>query len=232
MSNPTNNKEKPIVVLCHGLSSSKDSRTYVSLQEILNNHKISTFRFDFFGHGESEGEFENVTISEAADDILNAIKFLKQLGYTKIGLMGSSFGGMASILVASRIKDLFVLALKSPVSDYLGKLIAQRSKQEIEMWRRRGFIYYSSNGRKLKLLFFEDAEKINGYEAAKKIKTPTLIVHGNEDETVPIEQSKKTASLIKNSKLEIIKGANHRYSDSQHFEKMLSLISTFIKKNS
>ena len=231
LSNPTSSKEKPIIILCHGFSASKNSHTYVRLQEILNKYQISTFRFDFFGHGESEGKFEDITISEAVDDILNAIKFLKNQGYTKIGLVGSSFGGIASLMAASKTDDLFILALKSPVSNYEEKEYATKSKEELEEWRNRGFRYYvSGDGRKLKLnyTFFEDFKNNNGYEAAKKIKIPTLIVHGDNDESVPIEQSKKTASLIENCKSEIIEGADHRYSKPEDFEKMLDLISKFI----
>lgn len=235
LSNPTSSKEKPIIILCHGFSTSKNSHTYVRLQEILNSHEISTFRFDFFGHGESEGNFEDVTISEAVNDILNAIKFLKKLGYSKIGLMGGSFGGLAGIMAASKTNDLFILALKSPVSDYEEKERVTKTKEELEEWEKKGYTYYiSGEGKKLKLnyTFFEDFKNNNGYEAAKKIKIPTLIVHGDRDESVPIKQSKKTASLIENCKLEIIKGADHRYSRPRDFEKMLDLISKFIIKNS
>jgi hypothetical protein len=235
ISDPSSDKVRPIVILSHGLSSSKDSRTYLGLEKILNNHKISTFRFDFFGHGESEGKFEDITISEAVDDILKAIEFLKELRYSKIGLFGSSFGGLASIIAASKRKDLFVLVLKSPVSNYLGKIIAKESKEEMETWKERGFIYYlAGDGQRQKLnySFFKGAEKVNGYEIAEKINLPTLIVHGDRDEIVPIEQSKKLAGLIKNCKLEIIKGADHRYSAPEYFKKMLNLISKFIIKNS
>ena len=70
------------------------------------------------------------------------------------------------------------------------------------------------------------------YESADKIKFPTLIVHGDKDKIVPVEQSKKTASLIKNCRLETIEGADHTYSNPEHFEMMLDLISEFIIKNS
>lgn len=192
LSNPTYRREKPVIILCHGLKSSKESQTYLRLEKILNKAEISTFRFDFYGHGESDGKFDELNPSEAAneevDDVQNAIKFLKETGYEKIGLMGSSFGGMASIMAASASNDVFLLALKSPVSEYLGN-------------------------------------------AAKKIKIPTLIVHGSDDEVVPVEQSKKTAGLIKNCRLEIIRKADHRYSEPEDFEKMIFLISRFIIKN-
>lgn len=235
LSNPTSSREKPIIILCHGFSSSKDGRTYISLEKNLNENEISTFRFDFFGHGESEGKFEEITTSEAVDDVQNALKFVKESGYKKIGLVGSSFGGMASILAASTTEELYILALKSPVSDYLGKTTSQEARKQIEEWKEKGFTFITSpdgEKRKLNYTFIEDAKKINGYESAEKIKIQTFIVHGDKDETVPIEQSKKTASLIENCSLEIIEGADHTYSQPEHFEKMLELISAFIVKNS
>jgi hypothetical protein len=113
--------------------------------------------------------------------------------------------------------------------------IAQQDKQQRDSWKEKGFVSFTNgNGRERRLnySFYEDAEKIKGYESAKKIKLPALIVHGDKDEAVPVEQSKKTASLIENCGLEIIKGADHRYSNPEHFEKMLDLISQFIINNS
>lgn len=235
LSNPTSDKQKPIIISCHGFTTSKESSTCVSLERILNKHSIATFRFDFFGHGESEGKFEDITISEAVNDILNAIKFLKAKGYSKIGLVGSSFGGMASILAASKTDDLFVLALKCPVFDLLGKLISQVNRYPVEKWKEKGFIWHTNavgKKSKLKYSFFEDAEKVKGYEAAKKIKIPILIVHAGEDKSVPVEQSIKAAGLIEDCRLEIIKGANHEFSNPEDLKEVLDLISEFIIENS
>jgi len=235
LSNPTSQEEKPIIILCHGFSTSKEGRTYVRLEEILNKHAVSTFRFDFFGHGESEGKFEEITTYEAVDDIQNAIKFLRESGYEKIGLVGSSFGGMASIIEAGKTDDLYVLALKSPVSDYMALIHSRVDEQDIKNWKEKGIIDVTGvdgETRKLYYSFYEEAEKVKAYDGAQKIKIPALIVHGDEDETVPIEQSRKTASLIENCRLETIEGADHTYSKARHFEKMLDLISEFIVEQS
>jgi alpha/beta superfamily hydrolase len=235
LSNPTNDQGKPVIILCHGFSTSKDGRTYVRLEEILNDKKISTFRFDFYAHGESEGNFQEITTSEAVDDVQNAIEFLKKSGYEKIGLVGSSFGGLASILTASQSDDLYLLALKSPVSDYKSMAHTRSSDEEIDDWKNKGYIELDSvneERRRLNYSFYEDAEKVNAYEASRKIKIPALIVHGDEDETVPIEQSIKTARLIEDCRLEIIAGCDHFYSSPEHFEKLLDLVSGFIVENS
>jgi len=235
LSNPTSQKEKPIIILCHGFSTSKEGRTYVRLEEILNDKGVSTFRFDFFGHGESEGKFEEITTFEAVDDIQNAIKFLKESGHKIIGLIGSSFGGMASIIEAGKTDDLYVLALKSPVSDYMALIHSRVDEQDIKGWKEKGVIDVTGVDGEIRILnfsFYEEAEKVKAYEAAQNIKIPTLIVHGDEDETVPIEQSRKTARLIENCRLETIEGADHTYSDRSHFKKMLELISEFIIEQS
>ncbi len=235
LSNPSPHEEKPIIILCHGFSTSKEGRTYVRLEEILNGSGISTFRFDFFGHGESEGKFEEITTFEAVDDIQNAIRFLRESGCKKIGLVGSSFGGMASIIEAGQTNDLYVLALKSPVSDYMALIHSREDEQDILNWKEKGVIEVAGvdgEARTLEYSFYEEAHKVKAYEAAQKIKIPALIVHGNDDETVPIKQSRKTASLIENCRLEIIEGADHTYSKPEHFEKMLDLISEFIIEQS
>lgn len=235
LSVPNEDKVQPIIILCHGFSSSKEGRTYLSLEDILNKKGISTFRFDFFGHGESHGLFENITTSEAVDDVLNAMVFIQKSGYNKIGLMGSSFGGMASLLTASQSDIPYILALKSPVSDYRSMVLTQRSGHEIQEWKEKGVMEFEGvddGKQRLGYAFYEDAKKIHAYEAISNIKMPTLIVHGEEDETVPVEQSRKAANLIPKARLITIPGCDHTYSNPQHFDELLNLITQFIIENS
>ncbi|MFP4081912.1 MAG: alpha/beta hydrolase family protein [Candidatus Aminicenantes bacterium] len=235
LSNPTSQKERPVIVLCHGFFRSKDGRTYLQLEKILNSHNISTFRFDFFGHGESEGKFEDITISEAVDNVWKAVQFLKESGWGKIGLFGSSFGGMAGLIAASKTDDLYVLALKSPVSDYGALLTSSARQEEIKVWREKGYTILTDvegKKRRLNYSFFRDSANIQGHKAAEKIRIPTLIAHGSKDVTVPLKQSQKTASMISDCRLEIIEGADHIYSQPEHFQKMLDLVSDFIIQHS
>jgi len=231
LSNPTGETKVPIIILCHGLSTSKDGRTCSRLETMLNQKGISTFRFDFYGHGESEGTFEDITLSEAINDVHEAIHFLFNAGYEKLGLMGSSFGGFASLIAASELLELILLALKSPVSDYLGLLIARDQEIEIPLWKQKGFIsVVGSDGKNLQLnySFYKDAETIKSYDAIRKIKASAMIVHGDKDRTVPLEQSIHCAHLMEDCRLEIIQGADHTYTQPRHFERMLSLIEDFI----
>lgn len=234
LSNPSGDLDIPIIILCHGFTSEKNSPTYINLEESLNKANMATFRFDFYGHGESDGKFEDITISEAVDDALNAVKFIKNKGYKKIGLFGSSFGGITALIVASQTPELLVLALKAPVSDFHDIEIKKRGEEGIREWNERGYAYrIKSDGTKLRLnySFFKDTKNNIAYPIASKIKIPTIIVHGDQDKNVPIQQSKKTSQIIKNCKLEIIQGADHRFTNKKDFDKCTKLISEFIIKH-
>ena len=224
----------PIMILCHGFTTSKDNSTNNKLEGILNKDNIATFRFDFFGHGESRGDFSEITISKAVDAILQAIKYIKTLGYYNIGLFGSSFGGMSSIITASKTEDLSLLVLKSPVSDYFEVETMRRNKKNINEWQNKGYVIHkNSKGeeRKLKYSFFEDIKNNNGYEVAKNINIRTLIIHGNLDNVVPIEQSKKISKIINDCELKVISGAGHKYSNPGEFNEMINIASNFISNN-
>ncbi len=225
----TNNKDW-ILIMAHGFSSNKNTKNFVKLSEMLDEKDVSTLRFDFWGHGESEGKFENITISEAVDDILSAITFVKGLGYRKIGLLGSSFGGISSIIASSKTSELSFLALKSPVSDYWEIEREKYTKEELDDWKIEGFKEYEDDGKfmKLRYSFIADLDNNNAYKAAKNIKIPTLIVHGDLDGDVPYSQSQKLVSILSNAQLVTINGANHRYTEGNHAEQMLQVFYSFI----
>lgn len=225
------NNKSIVVILCHGFGTDKDSPKIVALSDRLSINKLSTIRFDFYGHGESDGRFEDITLSRAVENVLSVIKYAKDQGYKTIYLVGSSFGGAASILAAAQSIDVARLALISPVSSYKQKEVRKWGLEGLEKWKENGYVYkIKKDGRKLKLnyKFFEDLSKNDGYSAAETIKAPTLIVHGSKDETVLIEQSIKTSKIISDCHLEIIEGADHRYTQEVDYNKMLKLVVDFL----
>ncbi len=233
LSNPTNDVDAPIVILCHGFATDKGGFTFVALEKALNENHISTLRFDFFGHGESDGKFEDITISQETEDIFSAIEYLKSLGYSSMGLVGSSSGGGAAIMAAAKLPDLFALALKAPAVDHVELEIAERGEKGIREWKKEGFVMYErGNGEKLKLnySFFEDLKNNIGYDVAEKISMSTLIVHGDADCDVPISQSIKLSKMIKDCHLEIFSGADHKFTRPEDFKRMIEIISEFIIK--
>jgi len=219
LTRPGKSLTSSIMILCHGFASSKNNTTYSVLAPKLMNAGIASFRFDFFGHGESEGDFADLTVSQSINDILAAIDFIKKKGYEKIGLMGSSFGGLSSIIAASKTNLLKFLVLKAPVSNYL-ELYKNKDINVIKKWEKNK--YRTVEGKKLKYDFYLDSINNIGYKAAEKIHIPVLIIHGNLDKDVPVEQSINLSKIIDDCALEIVINANHSFSQQSHFRQMIN----------
>lgn len=109
-------KEKPVVILCHGLSSNKDRPHYESFARNLKEQDVASLRFDFYGHGESEGTLEEFDFEVGKQNILDSINFLKEEGYSRYIVSGSSFMGVCAIMASELCKDIIALVLMSPGS--------------------------------------------------------------------------------------------------------------------
>lgn len=228
---PSGDTSKLMVIMIHGFSSSKNTPNFITIADFLTEKGIASFRFDIYGHGESDGNLEDITVSEAVDDAKEAINYIMDKGYTNVALLGSSFGGLTSIIAASQMPDLKFLILKSPVSNYEEKEKTTKPPAELKEWKRTGqMMYEKSDGSETHIhySFYEDFKNNDGYTFAPSIHIPTLIVHGENDEVVPVAQSIKTSKLIPDCKLIIVKSADHRYSKSAHQEQMLDAIKKFI----
>lgn len=225
-------KSKLTVIICHGFSSSKEGSAK-DIAEALKEKGINSFRFDFYGHGESDGEFEKVTVSEGVDNIINAYKYLREEGFERIGLLGTSFGGACSIQAAAQLPELAFLALRSPVTDYLDKELMTKTKSELEEWKSNGFrIYKNGKGEERKLFysFFEDMYKNRGFTAGTNIKVDTFVVHGDKDDRVPLILSEMFVKVVPNAVLEIVSGADHIYSDPELDKLAISILVNWMCK--
>ena len=220
-----------VVLLLHGFMSSKESDTNRSLTARLLPRHIATCRFDFFGHGESDGPFQRLTLTRCLDQADGVLRWLKRSGYSRIGLVGSSFGGLVAIHTAARHPDLFAVGLKCPVSDYPSIWRGRLGEDGINRWKETGLLSFATPEGKARLEwdFYEDLLRYDGYRAAGEIQSPTLIVHGDADEYVPFDQSLRLLDALKGPKeFEAIAGANHDFSEPKDFEKMAARIAKWV----
>ena len=231
LTTPSGGTDK-IAILCHGFLSSKTSSTNNVLTQILIDHGIGTFRFDFFGQGESEGPFHQITTTLGVEQASAAIDLMRGKGYRHIGLMGSSFGGLVSILTAAQRQDLRCLALKCPVVDFAEELRLEFGDAELETWKTSGTIPNILGGParvKLAFAFYEDCLERIAYEPATRIIAPTLIVQGDADEHVPLHQSRRLYEALPGHKqLEMLPGADHQFTKGEDFKRMTTLITNWL----
>ncbi len=221
-----------VAVLCHGFLSSKTSSTNNALTRMLTGQGIATFRFDFFGQAESDGPFDQLTVTLAVEQTLAAIDLMRQKGFRRIGLMGSSFGGLVSILSASQRTDLACLALKCPVVDFAEELRLEFGEDGMATWKATGTIPDILGGPdpvKLHYAFYEDCLREIAYDPARSITAPTVIVQGDQDEHVPLHQSRRLYGALRVKKhLEMVSGADHQFTKGEDFNRMTKVIADWL----
>lgn len=94
----------PMVILMHGIFSSKDYNPMPSLAKALARAGIASIRFDFDGHGKSQGRMQDMTIEKEIADAMAIWEYAESLPYvTQIGLLGHSQGGVIASMTAGRL---------------------------------------------------------------------------------------------------------------------------------
>jgi len=224
-----------IVVLCHGFLSNKNSTTNRTLTRLLADHGIGTFRFDFFGQGESEGAFEDITVSRAVSQASAAIDVLALHGNVRIGLAGSSFGGLVGILTTARRPEVACLALKCPVVDFAEELRLEFGPAELAKWQATDTIPDITGGLqriRLRYALYEDSLRHIAYGPAQNIRVPTLIVQGERDELVPLHQSRRLFDILAGEKrLNSLPDADHQFTRREDFEAMTQAITEWFHRH-
>ncbi len=206
----------PLVIFAHGKGSGKKSEKALELSKRLPKEGTAFLRFDFSGCGESEGRFEDATISDRNEDLKAAFQFISNLDYVdkeRIGIIGSSLGGMVVTLALSEGMETKTTVLISPAVDYgeYHREVTPESRMSDE--------------------FYADVRKRDFFELARSIRCPCLVIHGDKDDVCFLSGSQKLMeSLPEGSKLEVIEGEGHFYTDPDNFEKMITLTVEWFKK--
>lgn len=207
-------------VLVHGGGVTRDEGGFFTrLSSELADAGISSLRFDFRGHGKSEGRQEDLTISGVLNDIRSAIDHVcTQTGSRQANLIGASFGGGISAFCASTYpQQVKRLVLINPLLNYKKRFIDDKpywrndhidSEAAAEL-SQNGYIPHSPTF-KLGRALLNEVFYVQPHTALSRVVAPTLIVHGTGDTFVPIESSRKAIPVFKApAELLEIEGAQH-----------------------
>jgi len=227
---PEGNDAHAAVILCHGMESNKESGKPTTLGRRLAERGILALRFDFAYAGESSGKFEEITYSGEVEDLTAAFAFVLRYQVKKVGVLGSSMGGTAALLFAAKEKRVTALVtIAAPVhpEKFTDRLL---TPDEIKQWREVGWISY--HGRRINVSLLDELEKINIPAEIKKISCPVLIIHGDADQTVPVEEAHELHTLLKGTKkICILEECDHRLSDPSHLDEALDEALTWITQH-
>ena len=174
---------KRVVVLGHGVTGNKDRPFLVHLAEGLAVAGVAALRFSFAGNGESGGGFVDSTISKEVDDLGSVLDVLE--GYT-VCYGGHSMGGAVGVLRATedeRIRYLVSLAGMVHTGAFAAREFGDVKPDEGNMW--------DDADCPLSQAYMDDLSAIDTVvEYGGRIAVPWLLVHGTDDDVVPLQDSR------------------------------------------
>lgn len=205
----------PMAILMHGFTGKKESPLLEGIADKLEAAGIASIRFDFNGHGESEGDFQYMTVPNEIEDALKVYDYVSKLPYvSSIALAGHSQGGVvasmtAGQLGADKVKDVVLLAPAAVLREdairgnTMGRTYDPLNPPEyVEMY----------GGLKLGRDYITTAFSLPIYETAAKYQGPSLMIHGTGDRVVPYTYSLLYHHIWPDSELQILDAYDHGFS--------------------
>jgi uncharacterized protein len=228
---PAGSRPDTVVVYVHGFASHQNGEKSLYFRERFNEAGCDTLAFDHRGHGNSSGTMKALTVTQNIED-LNVILTSLCADYKNRVLIGSSMGGQTAAWFAARhpgrIAANLLIApgfrfLENRKRD-LGPEGIRRLLEEGEMTVRNEWVEVTI-GRDL----LEDAERYPVEKLLPDYRTPTLILHGTGDDTVPFSDSVAFAEKSSARPLELllIAGGDHRLTDQK--AELFSAMQAFLK---
>ena len=200
---------KKIVLVGHGVTGNKDRPFLIALAEALSVAGFPVLRFSYSGNGDSQGRFVDSTVTKETADLGSVIDALK--GWT-VAYVGHSMGGAVGVLRASvdpRIAYLVSLAGMVHTRAFSQREFGTVIPDQGCMWDEPTCPLSSA--------YMNDLAQIDTLVGlASQIRVPWLLIHGTEDDVVPITDSREIAARADSSRTQLLEiaGAGHLFAES------------------
>lgn len=220
----TNNENKPTIILIHGWSRNVDRA--MSYIKKLHPAGYNLLAFDSRCHGKSDDD-KFSSMVKFMEDIRAAIDYSEKLpnvDINRIGVLGLSIGGAASIYAAaldSRIKSVVTLGAFSHPKKVMGDEFKKRKIPYFPfIWLVFKYMEFRIGAR------FDDIAPLNNIA---KSDANIFLIHGIDDATVPIKQADELYQAGNPDKVKLWKVEGKGHSDCNHHPEFWNRVLEFYK---
>jgi hypothetical protein len=212
---PEGKNKLPAVIMVAGIGANlhETNNSHDEISERLVNAGFITIQFSFAGRGNSEGDYNHMTLERQGfqvEDVISWVQNYLPVDQNRIGIYAMSFGVPSTL--SSTLNSVTSLCLVS--GGYFPRQAMERMFRQKGEYDPQGISWRKfSTGEILNVKsdFWASLDRFNQLEVAKKLVSPTLIIHGDCDPKIPVADVKKVFSAVgsKNKKLKIFPGGDH-----------------------
>ncbi len=227
---PDGGERYPTVCFYHGFSVDKVGlmRLHELFARACVDNGIACVRFDFYGCGESDGDFSEMRVSEEIRQAKAIYEWTCAQPFAEpaqVYPVGHSLGGAICAVVAAAYQPKAAVLWSPGLSVYYD--ISGRVGAVPDHYAES----YDLDGLRISGDFFNDARSVNFQELAKNYKNEVLIIHGEKDEKVPVAVTGFYRDVYQDAmRLKILPGCNHQFSSLAWKQVVYDLTIAFLKE--
>jgi alpha-beta hydrolase superfamily lysophospholipase len=222
-----------------GFRSDMTGSKATAIDQYASDRGLAATRFDYSGHGQSGGRFEDGTISRWLEDA-RAV-FDRRAGGRQI-VVGSSMGGWIALLLAEALRDtgrVAGLVLIAPAVDMTRTLMWDTWSRSARKALMATGVYlrpseYSDEPYPITRALIEDGDRHLLGDRLIEVGCPVLILQGMEDKDVPWRHAQTLVTRLASDDvvLTLVKDGDHRLSRAEDIERLCSAIDGLIEQAS
>ena len=222
----------PLVIVIHGFTGHMEEPHILAVSQTFIENGFAVLRAEMYGHGQSGGTFRDHTLFKWMTNVMTVIDYGRSLDFvSELYLCGHSQGGLLAILAGALkrdvIKELILLspAAMIPEACRAGEILGttfdpDHIPEELEN-EEEGWVLGGNYVRVAQLINVEDA--IDRYDGQ------VVVIHGDEDESVPYEVGVKVAERYKHAQMVPIPGDSHCF--DYHLDLVTAAIGRWCAEN-
>lgn len=225
--------ERTAVIISHGFGSSKESPTAQAISAALSEHGIGTYSFDFPAHGDSPVTGDLLRIANCLNDLAAVEAHVHKLRpAAEIAYFSSSFGAYINLIYLATRPHLGKKSfLRCAAVDMPGLFRNGTSPEQYAQLREQGYIILDLNylhPLKITREFYDDLGDHDLFQLCRPDMAELAMVHGDVDETAPVEAARRFAERF-GAGLTEIHGADHRIMNPGEKEQVIDCAVQFFK---